>query len=200
MVQVKMLEHFVINNACDFSQNVSAAMTVMAGLCERSGRTERFELRESQHHCPLSAYSTLPPHCWREQPARPLIKPADLLLLIDFLIINSVCPSISLRRRISPDCAQVLLRGYLPTSANPGSQQISTTLIKSFTASAGFLDSPCRGSRDPLCTCCSEQRRGGCDLNRPLRTPVRKDVRNQRQDQQQQRPLVILKQQKGAAD
>lgn len=31
-----------------------------------------------------------------------LIKPTDPLLLIDFLIINSVCPSISLRRRIRP--------------------------------------------------------------------------------------------------
>lgn len=50
-----------------------------------------------------------------------LIKPADLLLLIDFLIINSVCPSISLRRRISPDRAQVLLC-YLPASGYPASK------------------------------------------------------------------------------
>lgn len=39
-----------------------------------------------------------------------LIKPVDPLLLIDFLIINSVCPSISLRRQISPFRAEVLLR------------------------------------------------------------------------------------------
>lgn len=44
-----------------------------------------------------------------------LIKPTDPLLLIDFLIINSVCPSISLRRRISPNRAKVLLC-YLPAS------------------------------------------------------------------------------------
>lgn len=37
-----------------------------------------------------------------------LIKPADPLLLIDFLIINSVCPSISLRCRISCSHAKAL--------------------------------------------------------------------------------------------
>lgn len=135
-----MLRHIVIIFAC--AQHLAKLSppkpsAVTAGLGERSSRTERLELRERGAHCPLSASSL--PLCRCEQPARPLIKPADLLLLIDFLIINSVCPSISLRRRISPDRAQVLLRCYLPASGYPASQQISTTLIKSVTASAGFL-------------------------------------------------------------
>lgn len=44
-----------------------------------------------------------------------LIRLMDPLLLIDFLIINSVCPSISLRRQISPCRAEVLL-WYLSAS------------------------------------------------------------------------------------
>lgn len=49
-----------------------------------------------------------------------LIKPTDPLLLIDFLIINSVCPSISLRFRISPSQAKALCdlppSGYQPAT------------------------------------------------------------------------------------
>lgn len=149
-----MLQHLVINNACDqhLAKYVSVIplpkpSAVMAGLRERSSRTERLVLREEGAPTTRS-----PPPVPSAGASSPLIKPADLLLLIDFLIINSVCPSISLRRRISPDRAQVLLRRYLPESGCPCNQQISTTLIKSFTASPRFLDSWCRGSRDPLCT------------------------------------------------
>ncbi len=61
-----------------------------------------------------------------------LIKPRDPLLLIDFLIINSVCPSISLRRRISP---LSMLRCYCAICGHRDTdEQISTTLIKNLTA------------------------------------------------------------------
>lgn len=145
----------LIMHAQHLSKNVSAVSlpkpsAVMAGVQERSSRTGRLELLEEE--APTVSLSASCPLLPSAGASSPLIKPADLLLLIDFLIINSVCPSISLRRRISPDRAQVLLRCYLPASGYPCSQQISTTLIKSFTASAGFLGSSCRGSRDPLCT------------------------------------------------
>lgn len=47
-----------------------------------------------------------------------LLNPTDPLLLIDFLIINSVCPSISLRCRISPSHAKAL-RGPPPSGYKP---------------------------------------------------------------------------------
>ncbi len=69
-----------------------------------------------------------------------LIKPKDPLLLIDFLIINSVCPSISLRRRISPHHAEVLcaICGHRGTD-----EQISTTVIKNLTARVNLAVNCC---------------------------------------------------------
>lgn len=57
-----------------------------------------------------------------------LIKPTDPLLLIDFLIINSVCPSISLRRWISPHRAEVLL--LLSAGIGTPMKPMSTMLLK----------------------------------------------------------------------
>lgn len=82
---------------------------------ERSGHAER---RRRAHRGPLSSAPLRSSAGTSSQLG--LIKPADPLLLIDFLIINSVCPSISLRCRISPSHAKALCdlppSGYQPAT------------------------------------------------------------------------------------
>lgn len=81
----------------------SGSVKAASGQQERSGRGET---RVSPGKCPLAALTF---SSAGESSLFGLIKPTDPLLLIDFLIINSVCPSISLRRQISPGRAEVLL-------------------------------------------------------------------------------------------